>query len=167
MARGRQQAAALKVVEGRGRDANGVARDKAGRPINEGPSFQRLTPQAPADLSELEREVWEETADELARLKLTKPIDGPTLVAYVRAYGRLVRASAILDEEGLTAIKARMVGDDRVDEVVAHPMVRVAEAAAAQVVRFATELGCTPASEQRLPGGPKKGDDGPSPFDAE
>jgi P27 family predicted phage terminase small subunit len=151
------QAAALKIAAGRGRDAHGVGRDKAGRPVNEGPSFVRLIPQAPADLSPEELEVWEETTEELGRLKLTKPIDGPTLVAYVAAYGRLLEARRIIRDEGMMRDTSR--------GWAAHPMVKVAEVAGAQVVRFATELGCTPASEQRLPGGPKGAEDGPAPFD--
>jgi P27 family predicted phage terminase small subunit len=155
----RRQAAALKVVTGRGRDADGVARDKAGRPVNEGPTFARLIPQAPGHLTPEELEVWEELTEELGRLKLTKPLDGPTLVAYVTAYSRLLGARRVLQEEGL------IIDGPRGRQ--AHPAVKVAEVAGAQVVRFATELGATPASEQRLPGGPKKGDDGPAPFDPE
>jgi P27 family predicted phage terminase small subunit len=149
------KAAALKVMEGRGRNSEGVARDQAGRPINEGPSFQRLIPQAPEWLSPRAREVWEETVDELGRLKLTKPIDGPTLVAYVTAYDTMV--------ECYLELRARKA--EGLDIVC--PALRAHDQAAARVVRFATELGCTPASEQRLPGGPKKGDDGPTPFDPE
>ncbi|MEQ1709461.1 MAG: phage terminase small subunit P27 family [Terricaulis sp.] len=145
MASPKPKPAALKLLNGRG---NGT--DSGGRKVAPGPAFARLPPQAPAFLDGPALEEWNRVVPELQRLQLLKPGDGPTLVAYCLAWGRLVGAQEIIAAEGLLSFNSQ--------GRVKHPAVVVVEAASKELRALAAEFGLTPSSEQRLAQGAKNGD---------
>jgi P27 family predicted phage terminase small subunit len=101
---------------------------------------------------------WERVGPELLRLKLLTVLDTPVFAAYCEAYATWVLAERLLAEAGgkLTITTAR--GNE-----VPHPLLRIANYAAADMLKFGSEFGMTPASRSRLgidsePPGGKFGD---------
>lgn len=131
--------AALKLLHGRG---NG--KDAAGRLVNLGPAFVRAAPDPPAWLDPEAKAEWKRVVPELERLRLLSRVTRASLVAYCVTWSVFVTATRQVQAEGLT-IEAKQ-------GLLAHPAVAIARAAGAELRRWATEYGLTPASEQKVKG---------------
>jgi P27 family predicted phage terminase small subunit len=103
-------------------------------------------PEAPAFLSGYAREEWNRVIPELHRMKLVTLVDIPTFAAYCLAYERWRTAEELAKVRGLM-VQTRG-GPFRV-----NPLIGLAERAAAQMVRYASEFGLTPASRSRITAG--------------
>lgn len=71
------------------------------------------------------------------------PLDIAALAAYCFAFARMLTAERALRDRGLTYVDKN--GDER-----RHPLLMAAWAAAQDMVRFASELGLTPAARLRI-----------------
>jgi P27 family predicted phage terminase small subunit len=114
-------------------------------------------PEAPVFLSGHALEEWHRIVPELHRMKLVTLVDINSLAAYCLAYERWRTAEELAKVRGLM-VQTRG-GPFRV-----NPLVGLAERAAAQMVRYASEFGLTPASRSRITAGigePRK----PTKFD--
>jgi P27 family predicted phage terminase small subunit len=100
-----------------------------------------LTP--PANLGEAGLRAWEQSVVPLARMGAIRLGDLPTARIMCEAADERARASAIVEREGMMVTSTK-------GTLMAHPAIRVAQAASARFLRCAVELGCTPASRTRL-----------------
>lgn len=140
----------LKLLEGRA-----PGRDSGGRPVPQVPAFKRLPPARPDDLTDDAAEFWDEVVEELGRLEVLKPVDGPGLRAAAECYARLRAAIRQRQEHGITAETSQGVG--------VAPWVRVEESASRELRAWCAEFGLTPAAEIRL-GAPAKPEEPDNPF---
>ncbi len=138
--------ATLKLLNGRGE-----GRDSAGRPVNTGPSFRRLPPEAPDDLIGEARDEWERVVPGLARLDLLKPEDRALLVAYCETWAVFCEATDTIRREGLF-IEAKQ-------GMIPHPAVGIQRNTAKELRALAAHFGLSPSAEQALSRGPDDGDD--------
>jgi len=130
--------AALKLLNGRG-----PGKDSAGRPVNMGPEFVRDAPDPPGTLGFEARAEWERVVPELDRLHMLSKISRASLAAYCEAWQTWVESTEVLHAEGLIIVS-------KTRGPIAHPMVGIQRQAGAELRRWATEYGLTPASEQKV-----------------
>ncbi|MFJ1581772.1 phage terminase small subunit P27 family [Streptomyces sp. NPDC088197] len=140
------QPAALKLIKGRA-----PGKDSAGRPVNSGPAFKRLPPDAPEWLTPEARAEWDRVLPGLARLDLLKPEDAAALAAYCEAWATFREATETVQRDGLT-IEAKQ-------GTLPHPAVGIARAAGRELRAWAAHFGLTPSTEQALSRGADDGDD--------
>jgi len=136
MARGRKpKPTALKLITG----------NPGNRPLNElepvivTPDL----PEPPAHLSKIAKEEWALVAPALFNCGILSLIDRAALGAYCQAYGRWVMAETELKE-------VAFVTETSKGTLVQSPLVGIANKAAVDMVRFASEFGMTPSSRTRL-----------------
>jgi P27 family predicted phage terminase small subunit len=129
----------LKILKGRGNNL-----DQAGKPIAAAPGFARGVPEPPGWLEPEAEKLWRRDAPTLDSLELLKPEDGEAFATYCTAWARLVDAVGTYQAEGLTITTAPH------GRIVAHPAVKIAEAAGRDLFRFAQQFGLTPAAEINL-----------------
>jgi P27 family predicted phage terminase small subunit len=111
---------------------------------------------------------WKRVTKELQRLRMLTVVDLHPLAAYCQACGRWMTASDTL---------ARMADADPVTHglmvkgslgnPIQNPLVKIADRAAADMVRYAAEFGFTPVARTRIAagnGGSGEGDERPSKF---
>ena len=144
------QPAALKLLKGRGE-----GKDSAGREVKVA-GFRRLPPEPPIELPELARQQWDKVVEELARLEILKPIDGPGLAAYCLTWAQYVEACREVDEHGITTTTSQGVG--------VSPWVRVRDTASRELRAWAREYGLTPSGEANVGGKSSDGDEDSNPF---
>ncbi|MFB7007881.1 MULTISPECIES: phage terminase small subunit P27 family [unclassified Streptomyces] len=143
--------AALKLIKGRS-----PGRDSGGRPVNVGPAFKRLPPEAPSWLSDEARAEWDRVVPGLTRLELLKEEDRAALAAYCESWSTFRTATEIVQREGLTIEAAQ--------GTLPHPAVAIARNAGREVRTWAAHFGLTPSTEQALSRGSGDDDDGDNPF---
>jgi P27 family predicted phage terminase small subunit len=103
-----------------------------------------MVPEPPVFLSADAKAEWRRVATELYHLGLLTRVDEHPFAAYCQAYGRWVAA-----EKGI----ARKAKDDPVCFGLLHPLVQVASKACAEMVKYASEFGFTPAARARIAAG--------------
>ncbi len=122
------------------------------------PKPELAIPPVPPELSDDAKIEWGHVSVDLYRLGLLTSIDRAALAAYCAAYGRWVRAERLL----------RSLGDEGADglltktakgNVIQNPLVGIANKAANDMMRFATEFGMTPSSRARLSAPRPQGND--------
>lgn len=152
--------APLKLLEGRS-----PGRDSGGRPVKTPPSFRRIPPKKPADLSPYAVEMWDMIVAELPRVGLLKELDGFALRIGCETYARWREAvdmrisygSANPDLGGLVARNSQ--------GLVAAPWVGIEERASRDFRSWCAEFGLTPAAEMKLAkDGGDDGRDADNPF---
>lgn len=129
--------AALKLLNGRG-----PGKDSAGRPVNEGPGFVRESPEPPSFLGVEARAEWERVVPELTRLRMLSRVTTGSLTNYCEQWEMFVNATKTLHDEGFLYMAKQ--------GLIPHPAVNVQRQAGAEMRRWATEYGLTPASEQKV-----------------
>lgn len=145
------QPAALKLIKGRA-----PGKDSAGRPVNSGPAFKRLPPEAPDWLSDEARAEWDRVLPGLSRLDLLKPEDAAALAAYCETWATFRQASELVQREGLT-FEAKQ-------GTLPHPAVGIARAAGRELRAWAAHFGLTPSTEQALARGADDDGEEDNPF---
>jgi P27 family predicted phage terminase small subunit len=100
-------------------------------------------PPPPAELTDEGLEEWRRVAPVLFAAGLLTDLDVGPLMAYCTAYGRWRVSEAALAREGLTITTPR-------GSTIAHPLLRIAQRAMSDVVRFGQEFGLSPASRNRV-----------------
>lgn len=138
------QAAAIKVLTGRG-----DGKDSAGREIQMPVEFPAECPDAPAWLPRYAAEEWERVGPMLAQRKMLKAADRAAFTAYCLAWDRLVCAYELqLDPDDFDPASSRRIEIER-------------ESASKELRQWAVQFGLTPVSGVKLipPSTPKPEDD--------
>ncbi len=104
-------------------------------------------PACPSGLSQAAKNEWRRVAKELHSLGLLSKIDRAALAVYCDSYEKWIRATEILDREGLTMEYENKAG---AVNVIARPEVNIATKYAQLVKSFCAEFGLTPSSRCRL-----------------
>jgi len=119
------------------------------RPLNDAePQPENIAPECPDWLDDISKSKWESVAPELERIGVLTKIDGATLAAYCKNYGRWVAAEKTLTDKGTTYESDTAKGTI----VRVRPELKIAEEAMRQMRAFASEFGLTPSSRSRLKG---------------
>ncbi|HMF27358.1 MAG TPA: phage terminase small subunit P27 family, partial [Candidatus Cybelea sp.] len=118
------------------------------------PELVSELPEPPSFLSDYAREEWGRVALELFNLRLLANIDIQSLAAYCQSYSRWRTAEETLAEIALRDPQSRgllVKGGDA--QPVQNPLIRIADRAAQQMVRYAAEFGLTPSARARIAAG--------------
>jgi P27 family predicted phage terminase small subunit len=130
------------------------------------PTISESPPEPPPFLTGYAADEWFRLAGELHALKLLSVLDVMPLAAYCTSYARWRTAEEALmkmaDKDPITgALLIRSaLGDPR-----SNPLIRVANAAAADMIRFSAEFGLTPAARSRIRAGVAWRDGGNGKFE--
>lgn len=112
-------------------------------------------PGPPDFLSEDGRIEWERIAVELYRLGLLTTCDQNTLAAYCQAYGRWMQAERALARMAERDLQnSALLTQTSNGNVIQNPLVGIANKAASDMMRYASEFGLTPVARARLDVGP-------------
>lgn len=154
---GRKAAApALRILAGKGKNANGDNTDSAGRPLPNAPTFRRALPMKPMGMDEDASYCWDLIVSELGRVELLKPVDAPSLEMVCETYSRWKDAVRKRREFGQLGKNSQ--------GVVTAPWVGIEERASKDFRAWCSEYGLTPAAENKV-GGVPNGDSDDNPFD--
>jgi P27 family predicted phage terminase small subunit len=107
------------------------------------PTYDNRKPTCPTHLSDEGKAEWKRIVNTLHESGVLKWTDRATLAAYCEAYGRWVQAERLVRKSGLLIKTSN-------DNVIQNPAVGVANKAMADMVRYASEFGMTPASRATL-----------------
>lgn len=129
--------AALQLLKG-----IGDGRDSGGRKVKSTPAFRRVAPRPPTWLDREAAAEWRRVLPGLQRLDLLKEEDRATLAAYCTTWSTFVRATRVVQREGLT-IEAKQ-------GMLPHPAVGIARAAGRELRAFSNLFGLSPAAEVAL-----------------
>jgi P27 family predicted phage terminase small subunit len=106
---------------------------------------------APEWLGAYAREEWTRIAKELHCLRLLTAFDVMSLAAYCEAYSTWRRAGAMLEEQAAADPETgALTVTTRHGAVMQNPLVQTMRQAAADMVRYASEFGFTPASRSKI-----------------
>lgn len=122
-------------------------------------------PDPPDHLGEEARLEWDRICDDLYTAGILTKIDRAILALYCDAYGRWVTAVRLVHE--MARKEAAILGDRQNSHglimktikgnVIQNPMVGIANKAAVDCARFATDLGLTPSARSRVKAVPSGG----------
>jgi len=101
-------------------------------------------PQPPEHLSDDAKSEWQRLGPELYHLGLLTVSDLNSFTCYCNSCGRWMTAERELTQAGVLTQTAEN------GQVIAHPLVAVARNAAADMMRYSTEFGLTPAARRKL-----------------
>lgn len=112
-------------------------------------------PSVPPHLSPDAVTEWDRVAKELFTAGLLSSLDRAVLAAYCQAYARWAQAERALTDMGrrdqLTAgLMIKTTGGNAIQ----NPLVGIANKAAADMVRYASEFGMTPSARTRIQAAP-------------
>jgi P27 family predicted phage terminase small subunit len=108
-------------------------------------------PPVPPELCDDAKLEWGRVSIELYKLGLLTNIDRAALAIYCGAYGRWVRAERLLRTLGADGTSGLLTKTAQ-GNIIQNPLVGVANKAANDMMRFATEFGMTPSSRVRVNG---------------
>ena len=123
------------------------------RPVNPDepePELCRTCPDAPDFLNAYATDEWYRVAEELHRLKLLTVVDLGPLAAYCYMYAQWRQASEALQKLADNDPVTHGMLVKRDNNLAQNPLVVVARRAAADMVRYASEFGFTPAARTRI-----------------
>ena len=131
---------------------------------NEPRPFCDKIPEAPPFLIGVSRGEWDRIAPQLYIMGMLTNLDVGPFAAYCQAYGRYVAAELAISEAAAADLltKGLMIKTTN-GNAIQNPLVGIANKAARDMVRYASEFGLTPSARARLalaPQSPK-----PSRFD--
>jgi P27 family predicted phage terminase small subunit len=116
------------------------------RSPNNEPTPERAIPSMPPELSDDAKAEWALVSADLHRLGLLTRIDRAVLSAYCASCGRWTSAERELRKLDASALLVKT----KLGNVIQHPLIGVANKAAHDMVRYATELGMTPSARARI-----------------
>lgn len=104
-------------------------------------------PVCPRDLSDDAKREWKRVGRILAENELLSRLDQAALTSYCLSWERWTKAERELRNEELVSISGN-------GTAFPNPLLKIAAAANAQMLKWARELGLTPAARQKLPSVP-------------
>lgn len=133
-----------------------ITGNRGKRPIKK-PSveFEISQPAPPPHLCDDAKVEWGRVASMLYALRLLSALDVAALAAYCQAYAIWKQATEALnvmaksDDTGMLGLVARGANGAR----IAHPLLKIANRAAQDMVRYASDFGMTPAARARIHAG--------------
>jgi P27 family predicted phage terminase small subunit len=119
------------------------------------PLMADLIPEPPPFLEGYAAEEWRRVVVELYRLRLVTLVDINPLAAYCQCY-KIWREATELQTEIYKQgdLFKGMVLTNRNGDITKNPLMAVARTAAADMLRYASEFGLTPAARARIAAGP-------------
>jgi P27 family predicted phage terminase small subunit len=118
------------------------------------PPLVTTPPKAPRILRDDALEEWHRVTVELQRLRLLTVLDLPPLAAYCQAYGRWMKAEDTLARmEDADPVTHALMVKGSLGNPIQNPIVKIADRAAADMVRYAAEFGFTPVARTRIAAG--------------
>lgn len=155
----REIPAQLKLIEGRG---NG--RDSGGRVVKTPPSFTRIIPQKPEDLSPHAGYMWDKIVDELPRVGLLKELDEFALRVGCETYARWREAVDMRLQSAREAPENRGLLARNSQGLTSAPWIGIEERASREFRAWVAEFGLSPAAEMKLAKDGDANDDLDNPF---
>ena len=115
-------------------------------------------PMPPEFLCDDAKQEWQRVAPMLFALRLLSDLDVVTLAAYCQAYATWMNAHEALNKMGSVDQASRgLVVRSAKNNLIQNPLLGIANAAAAAMVRFAGELAMTPTARARITSPPGDG----------
>ena len=115
------------------------------------PALPDKPPAPPDTLAGYAREEWDRIVVEAFRLKLVTPLDIHPLAAYCDAYERWRTARETIAEMAeRDQLMHGLIVKTQSGGAAPNPLVLIAQNAARDMVRFASEFGLTPAARSRI-----------------
>lgn len=146
----------LRIIQGKGSNAEGKPLDSGGRVIEPDAGFRRVPPEKPEGLSDDASHMWDVIVEEMSRVELLKPIDAGALEVACETWARWREAVRMRRDEGITSVNSQ--------GTVTAPWVGVEERASKDFRAWCAEFGLTPAAEGKLNVSGEGGADA-NPFD--
>ena len=120
------------------------------------PLVPDLLPAPPEFLSDYAMQEWRRMVVELYRLQLLTMADLHPLAAYCQAYGRWRTAEETLKRMAENdPVTHALIVKGYAKNPIQNPIVKIADRAAADMVRYASEFGLTPVARTRLAAAPE------------
>lgn len=111
-------------------------------------------PLPPEFLTGYAREEWERVAPGLCLFGLLSALDAMPLAAYCEAFKRWRTATEAIDQvEALDPVMHGLLVRGSEGQARVNPLAKIAAEAAADMVKFASEFGFSPAARSRIAGG--------------
>lgn len=131
------------------------------RPLNsDEPRVSSRIPSPPRHLTAEALEEWRRVVGALHEAGILSEIDRGTLSAYCQAYGRWVAAEESLKSAAAAdPVSGGLTLTTSYGNIVQNPLVGVSSKAAAAMVKYAAELGMTPAARSRIKATPPDEED--------
>lgn len=108
-------------------------------------------PMPPAHLSDYAKVEWGRVAQDLYEVGLLSKVDRAILAAYCTAYGRWQAAEeALLQVAAQDQVFAGLLTRTKQGNLIQSPLVGVANKAMADMIKYAIDLGMTPAARSRV-----------------
>lgn len=123
------------------------------RPLNAAePSPPPGRPTPPEHLGPEARAEWERISGDLYAIGVLTLIDRAALAAYCTAYGRWIQAETALTRAREAAGKDEGggIGSELVHGAMVSPLVRAADGAMRDLMRYAVEFGMTPSARSKV-----------------
>jgi P27 family predicted phage terminase small subunit len=114
-------------------------------------------PDPPCFLDEYAVEEWNRLAPGLHRIGILNEGDSGPFAAYCKSYSLWRRAEESLAEKSKHNTDLGMVQVTKSGNIIQHTLLGVANKAAADMVRYASEFGLTPSARARLAVDPNNG----------
>jgi len=112
----------------------------------------------PPELCDDAKREWAQKSVELHKLGLLTNIDGAVLAAHCSAYGRWVRAERALRKLGDEGADGLLIKTAK-GNIIQNPLVGIANKAAADMSKYAVELGMSASARARISVAPVPADD--------
>lgn len=123
---------------------------KRALPVDE-PMPELKIPQVPADLCDDAKLEWGRVSIELDALGLLSGLDRSALAAYCQAYGRWISAERALRAlAGDKATCGGLLAQTTNGNLIQNPLIGIANKAASDMVRYASEFAMTPSARSRV-----------------
>lgn len=115
-------------------------------------TFSRGVPMRPKFLKGAAAVEWERVIPELESAGLLSRVDAGVLAGYCQAYAELQWATEKIAKEGRVLVVKQTTSKGEVlgDKSVIHPAVKIQREAMAQIAKFSSLLGFSPASRPRV-----------------
>jgi P27 family predicted phage terminase small subunit len=126
-------------------------------PIPEEIVAKSSIPTPPSHLDAYAVEEWNRLAQGLYALGILYDVDRATFAAYCKSYSLWRRAEESLAEKSKHNTDLGMVQVTKSGNIIQHTLLGVANKAAADMVRYASEFGLTPSARARLAVDPNQG----------
>lgn len=152
----RRKPTQLRVVEG----------NRGHRPLNENePKPPADMPKAPAFLDRIAKAEWRRQAPTLYAIGVLTSVDGAALAAYCSAFSVWARAEVRLQTQARnddTVLADGILQRTKSGNVILNPLQGAANVARRDMLRFAAELGLTPAARANMEAAKRGGEEDPT-----
>jgi P27 family predicted phage terminase small subunit len=119
------------------------------------PKPRAVMPDPPAHLCPVGVKAWHRVSDGLHYMGVLGDVDRDALAAYCTSYALWKKAWDAINEATNEDLSSGLIIKTTNGNVIQNPLVGIANKAAADMVKYASEFGMTPSARARLSVGPK------------